>query len=98
RRDLWLDADAFVFYLDPYHDGRTGVFFSVVAAATMKNGTLYNDDWDDDSWDGVWEGRAHVDAEGWSVEMRIPYSQLRFRAGDKYHWGVNCRRYVGRKK
>jgi hypothetical protein len=98
RRDSWIEADTFVLYLDPYRDGRSGVFFSVNAAGTLRDGILYNDDWDDDTWDGVWEGKARVDAQGWTLEMRIPYSQLRFRAGDAYRWGVNCRRYVGRKK
>ena len=65
-------------YLDPLHDRRSGYYFMVNAAGTLFDGTLSNDGWDDDSWDGVWQGKAHVDAQGWTVEMRIPYSQLRF--------------------
>jgi len=84
--------------VDPYHDGRSGYFFAVNAAGTLRDGVLYNDDWNDDSWDGIWEGRAHVDGEGWTVEMRIPYSQLRFRREDSNAWGVNFRRYVCRTK
>lgn len=98
RRDSWLDGDLFVLYLDGYHDRRTGNFFSVDAGGTLGDGTLFNDDWDDNTWDGVWEGRAHVDADGWSVEMRIPYSELRFNDGPQQVWGVNCRRVVGRSK
>ncbi len=96
RRDAWLEADAFVFYVDGYHDRRSGVFFSVNAAGTLRDGTLYNDDWDDDTWDGVWDGRARIDEGGWSVEMRIPYSQLRFRDQPENVWGVNCRRFQAR--
>jgi hypothetical protein len=98
RRDAWLDADAFVFYLDSYHDRRTGYLFSVNAAGTLWDGVLYNDDWDDSSWDGVWEGRAHVDERGWTVEMRIPYSQVRFRDAPSHRWGMNARRHIARKK
>ena len=98
RRDSWLDADAFVVYVDAYHDGRSGRFFSVNAGGTLRDGTLYNDDWDDDTWDGVWEGRARIDGEGWTVEMRIPYSELRFHARDAQVWGVNCRRFQARTK
>ena len=98
RRDSWLEADAFALYLDPYHDGRSGFFFVLNAAGTLRDGTLFNDDWDDDSWDGVWEGRVARDEQGWTAEMRIPYSQLRFHAGEQMSWGVNCRRYLGRKK
>jgi Domain of unknown function (DUF5916)/Carbohydrate family 9 binding domain-like len=98
RRDSNLGADELTFYVDPYHDGRSGYYFAVNAAGTLRDGVLYNDDWNDDSWDGIWEGRAHVDGEGWTVEMRIPYSQLRFRREDSNAWGVNFRRYVCRTK
>lgn len=98
RRDADLGGDEFTFYVDPYHDGRTGFYFAVSAAGSLRDGTLYNDDWNDSSWDGIWEGRAVVDGEGWTVEMRIPYSQLRFHREARYRWGVNFRRYLGRKK
>jgi hypothetical protein len=98
RRDAWLQADAFEVFLDAYKDGRSGLFFSVNAAGTLRDGTLFNDDWDDDTWDGIWEGRARIDERGWAVEMRIPYSELRFHAKDVQSWGVNCRRYMARTK
>jgi hypothetical protein len=98
RRDAWLQADAFVVYLDGYHDRRSGLFFSVNAAGTLRDGTLYNDDWDDDTWDGVWDGRARIDDDGWTVEMRIPYSQLRFKNQPDLVFGINCRRFQARTK
>jgi hypothetical protein len=98
RRDANLTADELTFYVDPYHDGRSGYYFAVNAAGTLRDGVLYNDDWNDDSWDGIWEGRARVDATGWTAELRIPYSQLRFRREDSYRWGVNFRRYICSKK
>lgn len=98
RRDAWLDADIFVVYVDGYKDGRSGAYFSVNAGGTLGDGTLFNDDWDDDTWDGVWEGRAAVDDAGWSVEMRLPFSELRFHDRAEQVWGVNCRRLIGRSK
>jgi hypothetical protein len=97
RRDVYTSSDLFTVYLDPYHDRRSGFFFGINAAGTLYDGTLFNDDWDDDSWDGVWQGEAAIDAQGWVVEMRIPYSQLRFRGGDVQVWGVNFRREIARK-
>ena len=79
RRDVAQNADLFQLYLDPYHDGRSGFYFGLDPAGTLYDGILYNDDWSDDSWDGVWEGKVQKDPEGWSAEMRIPFSQLRFR-------------------
>ena len=98
RRDSILGADELTFFVDPYHDGRSGYYFAVNAGGTLRDGVLYNDDWDDDSWDGIWEARAHVDDKGWTVEMRIPYSQLRFRREARNAWGVNFKRYVARVK
>ncbi len=97
RRDQDLTADWFAFYVDPYNDKRTGFYFGLSAAGTLVDGTLYNDDWDDDTWDGVWEGRAHIDNQGWTAEMRIPYSQLRFHQMPSYVWGVDFRRSIGRR-
>jgi hypothetical protein len=96
RRDRFISSDRFTLFLDPYHDRRTGFFFGINAAGTLYDGTLYNDDWDDDTWDGVWEGQARRTSDGWAVEMRIPYSQLRFAASDRQTWGVNFKRDIAR--
>ena len=96
RRDADITADWFTFDIDPYHDRRSGFFLALSAAGTLRDGTLYNDDWNDNSWDGVWEGRTQIDSRGWTAEMRIPFSQLRFHHAEKYLWAVNFSRFVGR--
>lgn len=97
RRDRWVAADRFVVYLDPFRDRRSGVFFGINAAGTLYDGTLFNDEWDDDTWDAVWEGKARRDADGWTVEMRIPFSQLRFNPASGVPWGINFERIIARK-
>lgn len=97
RRDDYTGADRFTFFVDPYLDRRSGFWFGIDAAGTLSDGTLFNDDWDSDSWDGVWEGKTSRDAMGWVVEMRIPYSQLRFSKATAYTWGVNFRRELARR-
>jgi len=96
RRDGGTRSDRFFVYLDPYYDRRSGYYFAVNAAGTQFDGTLYNDGWSDDSWDGVWEGKARKDAQGWTVEMRIPFSQIRFAKTDVQKWGINFCREMGR--
>lgn len=96
RRDVDLTADQFVFYVDPYNDDQTGFYFGINAAGTLYDGTLYNDGWSSNSWDGVWEGKAHIDDKGWTAELRIPYSQLRFQKKQEYVWGVNFKRVIAR--
>ncbi len=100
RRDfVWGDpSDGTVLYLDSYGDKRNGYFFYVNAAGTLADGLLENDSKQTDlSWDAVWEGVPHIDADGWSVEIRIPFSQIRFKKEGKQIWGVNVERYISRK-
>lgn len=96
RRDNDVPSDQFGIMLDPFHDKRTGYYFAVNAAGTLRDGVFFNDTQDDDSWDGVWQARVHRDREGWSAEMRIPFSQLRFRDDAQGLWGVNVIRKVTR--
>ncbi|HKQ59499.1 MAG TPA: DUF5916 domain-containing protein [Candidatus Eisenbacteria bacterium] len=98
RRDVSIASDRFGVYLDPYRDRRTGYYFMINAAGTLYDGTLSNDVEENRSWDGVWQGRARRDSEGWTVEMRIPYSQLRFRGGSPQTWGVNVVREIPRRR
>lgn len=97
RRDDQLDSDWFTFAVDPYLDRRSGFAFSVNPAGSVIDRTLYNDEWDDDSWDGVWESAARIDGQGWTVELRIPFDQLRFPARAEYLWGINFKRTIQRK-
>jgi hypothetical protein len=97
RRDEYVDSDWFIFSVDPYYDRRSGFQFAVNPTGSMVDWTLYNDENSDDTWDGVWESKAHTDDQGWTVEMKIPYDQLRFKKKENYVWGVNFRRVLKRK-
>ena len=101
RRDfIWGDpSDGCVLYIDSYRDKRNGYFFYVSAAGAVADGLIENDakQPNDLSWDAVWEGAHNIDDKGWSVEMKIPYSQLRFNNGDKQVWGINVERFISRR-
>lgn len=97
RRDDNGNSDYFALGLDSYHDKRSGYFFGVNAAGTLFDGVLYNDSWDDDSWDGVWEAKVARDEYGWSCEIKIPFSQLRFHEEEKMIWGINFKRVIARR-
>ena len=96
RRDRITNSDRFLVFLDCYHDRRTGFYFGINAAGTLYDGTLFNDDWDSDTWDGVWDGKVARDSLGWTAELRIPYSQLRFER-QKTQWGINFKREIARR-
>jgi hypothetical protein len=97
RRDNVVESDWFWIYLDPYNDDRTGYYFAVNAAGSICDGTLYNDSWDDNSWDGIWENKTRIDKDGWTVEVKIPFTQLRFKESEHMIWGVNLDRDIKRK-
>jgi len=96
RRDESVSSDHFEFQVDPWLDHRTGFFFRVSVSGAIRDGILFNDDSDDDSWDGVWESATIIEDDGWNVEMRIPFSQLRFPEKEVHTWGVNFIRRIER--
>ena len=97
RRDDVAEADSFSLFLDPHHDHLTGVEFQVSAAGVQRDAVIFDDNFESDAWDAVWESAVTVDAGGWVLEMRIPFSQLRFPAAARHTWGINARRIVRRK-
>ncbi len=95
RRDSQTNSDAFTVSIDSYHDHRTAFQFGVNAAGVKLDGMTSNDSQNADaSWDPVWEVATRVDSAGWTVEMRIPLSQLRFASDSSGTWGVNFERYI----
>ncbi|MCH8327411.1 MAG: carbohydrate binding family 9 domain-containing protein, partial [Candidatus Marinimicrobia bacterium] len=98
RRDDNVSADQFTIGIDAWLDHRTGFYFSVSAGGSIRDGTLFNDSGTDDSWDGVWESAVQITAEGWFVEVRIPFSQLRYPDRPVHTWGINFRRQIERNR
>ncbi|HEX2205905.1 MAG TPA: DUF5916 domain-containing protein [Longimicrobium sp.] len=95
RRDADAEGDWLELVFDTYHDhsGRTvfrvnpsGVKYDAGQAAPSA----------DPSWDPVWEAEARRDSAGWTAELRIPFSQLRFTRDETQTWGLQVVRYVER--
>ena len=86
-----LTTDKLAIVLDPYHNRIDAVRFEVNPAGVR--GDQYNGD---PSWDPIWEAATHVDSLGWTAEMRIPYSQLRFSRDSLQTWGMQIWRYTDR--
>ncbi len=98
RRDSYTSSDMFWVNIDSYHDHRTTFRFSVNPAGVRSDEIATNDDeHGDDSWEPVWDVATRVDSLGWVVEMRIPFSQLRFSSAEEQVWGINFAREVFRK-
>ena len=97
RRDYTAVSDKFLVFFDCFNDKRSGFYFGISAAGTLYDGVLENDDGTDSSWDGVWTGKARRTDYGWCVELKIPFSQLRFEKQDSYSWGINFERDIARR-
>ena len=99
RRDNSLSgSDWFYITLDSYHDHLTAYRFGVNPSGGRRDEkVITGGDDDDESWDPVWEASATQDAGGWTAEMRIPLSQLRFRDQDEQTWGIQLVREIARR-
>jgi hypothetical protein len=100
RRDVGdIYADWVYVGFDSFLDRRTAFVFGVSAAGQQFDIFQFNDSDDDAQWDAVWQSAVRRDAGGWSAELRIPLSQLRFTPpvnGASPVWGVNFARTLAR--
>lgn len=96
RRDGAMSAsDWLTVILDTYHDHRTAFGFEINPSGLRRDQTR-SDSGEDDSWDPVWEAATSVDAGGWTAEIRIPFSQLRFNPSAEQTWGIQIERQIAR--
>ncbi|MCT8339667.1 carbohydrate binding family 9 domain-containing protein [Flavobacteriaceae bacterium TK19130] len=81
--------------IDSYNDDRTGFSFTASVSGVKGDEFISNNgnNWDS-SWNPIWYLKTQVDAEGWTAEIRIPLSQLRFGKAENQVWGLqSTRRY-----
>jgi hypothetical protein len=95
RRDQQSDGDYIAVIMDTYHDhaGRTAFQLNPAGA---KSDAGQAAPYLDPAWDPVWQGVTAVDSLGWTAEMRIPWSQLRFPRDSIQTWGLQIWRYEER--
>lgn len=105
RRDEFNQADWFIASIDSYYDRKTAYNFAVSAAGVQADGVYSGNRFRggggggfdfDTSWDAVWRSAVRQVDNGWIVEMRIPYSMLRFADSRAQRWGINFRRVIPR--
>jgi hypothetical protein len=91
RRDAdLLSDDAVVFVLDSHNDHRSAYYFMTNALGTQTDGRVANDGRTvDPTWDASWQSAARITEFGWTVEMAIPFTSIKYRAGEDRTWGVN---------
>src|SRR5215213_4896773 len=84
---------------DTYHDKINGFGFYVTPLGEQFDAKYSTTNGEDDSWSAVWDSESKIVSDGWTFEMRIPYSALRFVSRDNQTWGLNItrnRKKIGR--
>ena len=96
RRDNVQQAHYLLISLDTYLDRRTAYSFGVTASGVRLDHFHPTDDENtiESEFDPVWEARVTVDDRGWTAEMWIPFSQLRFSDVLEQVWGLNVHRWI----
>jgi Domain of unknown function (DUF5916) len=80
---------------DSYFDKRTGFEFDLTSGGSKIDLILKNDSADTD-WNAVWDGKVGTEADAWTAEFRIPFSQLRYGSQPEQVWGLHSWRWINR--
>jgi Domain of unknown function (DUF5916)/Carbohydrate family 9 binding domain-like len=98
KRDADLDTDDRVLVvIDTFEDRRNGYLFEMNPAGAKLDALIAsNGEEVNESWDAIWEGRATIDEQGWSVELALPFKSLSFRP-ELESWGLNVQRVIKRR-
>src|SRR5688572_2407128 len=84
RRDREGSSEQLVVSLDTHRDKRTAYTFSVTPAA-VRIDYFHGGDFETQrnyDYNPVWETSTNIDSLGWTAEIRIPFTQLRFNPGE----------------
>ncbi len=94
-RDNEANADLFGIFFDTYNDDINAFGFFVTAAGTQID-ARYSSEGQDFDWNAVWMSSVKINDKGWVIEMKIPYSALRFTEKEEQVWGFNILRKIRR--
>jgi hypothetical protein len=98
RRDDDFNSDYFEIVIDGYHDHLSRAFFDVNPSGSKSDYIGIGNSCCDNGWDPVWEAATRIDDDGWTAEIRIPLSQLRFPNATEQTWGLQIRRFIKRRQ
>lgn len=91
-RDGFGTNDYIGIIFDTYNDKQNGFEYFLTPLGEQWDSKMSPDRGEDFSWSAVWESGAVIHNDGWSFEMFIPYSAIRFGKGEVQTWGLNITR------
>lgn len=93
-RDDIKNVDWFLISLNPFNDNQNDFQFVVMSTNAQADAKVFSNGQEDYSWNAVWDSEVTMNDYGWVVEIKIPYSQLRFANTPVQTWGVNFHRRI----
>jgi hypothetical protein len=90
-RDGFGTNDYMGLIFDTYYDKQNGFEYFITPLGEQWDAKMTNNG-EDFSWNAVWKSGAVIHNNGWSFEMFIPYSAIRFGKKDVQNWGLNITR------
>ena len=98
RRD-GFDGDWVEINIASLGDERTAYSFTISVSGVKGEEFITNNGafWDN-TWNPIWYAKTHIDEAGWTAEIRIPFSQLRFNKDAEQVWGIQSTRRYFRKE
>ncbi|MEP7165257.1 MAG: DUF5916 domain-containing protein [Ferruginibacter sp.] len=88
-RDGFGNNDFVGVIFDTYYDKLNGFEYFVTPGGEQWDAKSSNGGNEDFSWNAVWQSAVKVNADGWSFEMFLPYSCIRFGKKKIQDWGLN---------
>lgn len=91
NRDNFATCDWFGIMINPNNDSQndTEFFIQVTGNQADAKSNAFDEDF---SWSAVWKSQVKIVDDGWIVEVKIPYSALRFSNQKVQTWGLNFHR------
>ena len=88
------DCDIFTVGFDTYQDKQNAFIFQVSSAGVQGDAKLSTANGTDRGWDAVWESAIKMESDKWMVEIKIPFSAIRFPKKDLQSWGLQITRSI----
>ncbi|HZF13291.1 MAG TPA: DUF5916 domain-containing protein [Thermoanaerobaculia bacterium] len=82
------DTDYGGVILDARNDGKTAILFLANPRNVQYDAVTNDASGEDSSPDFFWDSATRITREGWVLEMRIPFSSLRYKRADPQTWGI----------
>jgi len=91
NRDQIGQVDYFQVNINPNNDGQNDLEFIVMSTGAQADSkpSFNGNRGKDMSWSAVWDSSVTINENNWVVEMKIPYSALRFSNKNNSDWGIN---------